>query len=87
MKGIGGVVLLLALGSGCGLIDPDVTTIRFELMPIKYGVDTRMFSVPPAFWRLRCGSDSNVCCQAIDCTAIPLVCAASPIFVSSPTRR
>ena len=38
-------VLGLPLTSGCGLIEDDVSTVRFELMPVKYGVDTRLVNV------------------------------------------
>lgn len=58
---------------GCGF-DADITTLRFELTPVRYSIDTRLLHVPPGFWRLRCESDGSVCCQFVDCAVVPLVC-------------
>lgn len=65
---------LAGLAPGCGFADEDVTTVRFELTPVRYGLDTRLLHVPPEFWRLRCDTNPNVCCQTIDCAVAPLVC-------------
>jgi hypothetical protein len=69
-------LVALVLLAGCGLADPDVSTLRFELTPVKYGIDTRFLHVPPGFWRLRCdpAAPVDVCCQFVDCTTVPLVC-------------
>lgn len=65
---------LAALIAACGLIDPDVSTVRYDLYPVTYTLDTSYLTVPPAFYRLRCASDEKACCQAIDCEIIPLAC-------------
>jgi hypothetical protein len=72
------LALLCAL-SGCGLADEDITTLRFELTPVRYGIDTRFLHVPPGFWRLRCDPTAavDVCCQFVDCATVPLVCRDS----------
>lgn len=65
------------MSAGCGLVDDDFTTLRFELTPVRYSIDTRLLHVPPGFWRLRCDSNPNACCQFVDCAVVPLICVES----------
>jgi hypothetical protein len=59
----------------CGeLVEPDLSTLHFQLLPMKYAVDARLLSVPATFYRLRCGEDEGVCCRAFDCAVLPLLC-------------
>jgi hypothetical protein len=51
-----------------------VTTVRLSLLPVKYGIDTRLLGVPPEFWSLRCSPEENRCCEAFNCNLVPLVC-------------
>jgi hypothetical protein len=70
-------LLAVAASGGCGLVEDDVSTVGFELMPVKYGIDTRLLNVPAAFWRLRCTPERDVCCEVFPCGSIPLVCQES----------
>jgi hypothetical protein len=64
-----------ALG-GCGLVEQDVTTLNYKLMPIRYTLDTRQLAIPDNFWRLRCGEGRPDCCdmRVNDCNVVPLTC-------------
>lgn len=68
------VVLSLLMSAGCGLIDTDVTTLRYELYPVTYGLDTQQVTLPASFYRLRCDDDGAGCCTSVDCTLLPLAC-------------
>lgn len=69
--------LALALGVvACDLAAEDLSTVGFQLLPVRYGVDSRLLNVPPSFWKLRCATDASVCCRAFDCNALPLECRA-----------
>lgn len=72
---------------GCGLIDPDVSTLRYELYPVSYTIDTAYLTVPPAFYRLRCGDDKGTCCAAIDCAIVPLACRDGACVTDFPFEQ
>lgn len=63
----------LLAAAGCDLRQ-DISTVRFQLLPVTYLVSTELLHVPPVFWRLRCTPERNTCCEVFDCAAIPLLC-------------
>jgi hypothetical protein len=96
----GASVALAAVGvaATCGLVNPNVTAIPFDLPPETYSFDTSnpAWKAPPSsFPRVTCGAGGDVadCCNppapapAVDCVATPLACDGGVCALEFPITR
>jgi hypothetical protein len=67
---------LAVLPAGCGLIDPDVTKLTFDLPTKTYHFDTSMWNVPQGTIPTVPCTAAAECCLVADCAATPIVCQA-----------
>jgi hypothetical protein len=84
--------------ASCGLVNPNIATLSFDLPAETYSFDTSdpAWKSPPSnFPQVTCGAGGQVadCCNppapapAVDCTATPLVCASGVCALSFIVTR
>ncbi|HEY6476409.1 MAG TPA: hypothetical protein VI456_07480 [Polyangia bacterium] len=92
---VGLTATFLAL-AGCGLINPDITKITFDLPTETYTFDTAQWNIPPVlqgttFPSIACTTDNDCCtlgsAAGIDCATTMLACMSGTCSAELPESQ